>query len=134
MEWLACMPQFKMSQDCPCHEIVQLLIQVIRSRDVQLADWPETFTKPVAPVVAWIISVCVSARPDMKDNILSISRLQQEFGHGRLPKECAIADDRNFQKTFQDWLIKCHNTLDKRIRFRDMASADIQVGKQLRLS
>ncbi len=41
----------------------------------------------------------------------------------------ANAGERNFQKVFEDWLKTCHKDLDKRIRFRDIAAADVQVAE-----
>ncbi len=32
---------------------------------------------------------------------------------------------------FEDWLKTCHKDLDKRIRFRDIAAADVQVFEQM---
>ena len=44
-------------------------------------------------------------------------------------KGAVTAGERNLEKTFKDWLKVCHETLDKRIRFRDIAGADKQVGR-----
>ncbi|KAK9820414.1 hypothetical protein WJX72_010046 [[Myrmecia] bisecta] len=38
----------------------------------------------------------------------------------------AIPDDRNQDKRFREWLIRCHAQLDKTIRFHQLASAAVQ--------
>lgn len=38
----------------------------------------------------------------------------------------SLAGDRHQERIFKDWLIHCHSTLDKSIRFEQLADADVQ--------
>ena len=45
--------------------------------------------------------------------------------------DVAHAGDRNQERTFKQWLTKCHTELDKSIRFEKLADDDIQARFQL---
>lgn len=45
--------------------------------------------------------------------------------------DVANAGDRNQERTFKQWLTKCHTELDKSIRFEKLADDDIQARFQL---